>query len=79
MKDNNKHTVKKCYIKPLIEEVMIDVAISLDSPSPGEGEHEEMSLHNNFQPTSAQPDYGSKTYTPSNENSPFGSNSPNYK
>lgn len=79
MKNNNQHRIKKSYTQPVIEEVTIDreISIAMESPEPGEGEFP--GLGDNSQPTSAQPDYGSKTYTPSYENSPFGSNSPNYK
>jgi hypothetical protein len=38
MKHNYQNIIKKTYAKPVIEEVMIDVAISLQSPTGDPGE-----------------------------------------
>lgn len=77
MKDNNKHTVKKCYIKPLIEEVMIDVAISLEIGSTPDKDPDEDGEIDPNPPAgvSSGPNYPTKYRL----ESPFGGNSPNYK
>lgn len=76
MKHNNQHIIKKSYTKPVIEEVMVDVAVSLQSLSkdPDGDPSKDGPITNPDDlpsPTSIGPDYQIKN--------PFGGNSPNYK
>ena len=78
MKKSYQHIIKKSYTTPKIEEVEIDVAISLEQISTGEDEFEPLSGESNGVSSTSLPDYGTITYTSSDELTPFGSSTPDY-
>ena len=73
MKKSYQHIIKKSYTTPKIEEVEIDVAISLNQPTAGDGgEYEEPTDPNaSTSPykTLSGPDYREDTYQ--SPDSPF--------
>lgn len=75
MKKSYQHIIKKSYTTPKIEEVEIDVAISLESPTTGgEGDKDEDDDEFPDNYSGAQSiNYGSKTYQ--SPSSPFGDTS----
>lgn len=72
MKKSYQHIIKKSYTTPKIEEVEIDVAISLNQPTVGEDEKEEPTnpdASTSPYKTLSGPDYREDTYQ--SPDSPF--------
>lgn len=71
MKKSYQHIIKKSYTTPKIEEVEIDVAISLETPSHGEVVGPEPTSDASTSPykTLSGPDYREDTYQ--SPDSPF--------
>lgn len=77
MKKSYQHIIKKSYTTPKIEEVEIDVAISLNEMStkpPGEGDEDDEIDPTPPNPTSTAPKYP----TEYRSESPFGGSRPVY-
>lgn len=77
MKKSYQHIIKKSYTTPKIEEVEIDVAISLNDLStkpPGEGDEDDDIDPTPPNPTSTAPKY----HTEYRSESPFGGSRPVY-
>lgn len=76
MKLTSQYNIKKNYRKPAIEEVELDVAISLNNPTPGEGEHPDLPDDFTSPQATKSPDYGSLNFKQAE--SPFGGKTPSY-
>ncbi|ASB49945.1 hypothetical protein [Alkalitalea saponilacus] len=76
MKRTNQYIIKRPYHKPAIEEVVIDMSISLNSPTDGEGEFDPLSTTSSEETSKNQPDYGSHQYREASN--PFGGDRPQY-
>ncbi len=76
MKLTSQYNIKKTYRKPAIEEVELDVAITLTGITPGEGEFDPLEVSEYQENQSTKPDYGSLNFKQAE--SPFGGKTPSY-
>ncbi|WP_132434137.1 hypothetical protein [Natronoflexus pectinivorans] len=76
MNRTNLNITKRPYHKPAIEEVVIDMSISLNSPTDGEDEFDPLSTSDLDESSKSQPDYGSHQYREASN--PFGGDRPQY-
>ena len=76
MKITSQHNIKKNYRKPAIEEVELDVAITLTGITLGEGEQPDLPFGTPDTQGTKSPDYGSLNFKQAE--SPFGGKTPSY-